>query len=116
MFNVFSFKDLRRLIDRFSKCGGRPPSEVREVKQIYAALRRAQKLIFWRRSYCLVNAFALHWMLKRRGISSTIHLGVTKGGTENDSQLAAHAWVESKGLSLVGAELKDQYTRIASFN
>jgi hypothetical protein len=91
-------------------------AEILAVKSVSTALRRAQKLILWRKSYCLVNAFALHWMLKRRGISSTIHLGVTKNLTKSDSQLAAHAWVESQGLSLVGSELKDQYTRIASFN
>ena len=50
---------------------------------------------------CLPNAIAAKAMLARRGISSTIHLGV---GRHTDGALRAHAWLEAGGTILTGAE------------
>ncbi len=112
MFISLPFKQIRLLLDRLSKTRTNSSDDICRTTRVLTALVRAQRLIFWRRSFCLVNAFTLHWMLKRRGLPSSIHLGVHK----KDSALTAHAWVESQGLALIGSELKDQYSRIASFN
>ncbi len=104
------FKKIRMLIHRFSNREDLKNFDVLEGKRVSAAVLRARRFVLWKRSYCLVNALALHWMLTRRGIQSSIHLGVSK----KDSELTAHAWIESDGTPLIGAELKSQFTLIAS--
>ena len=46
---------------------------------------------------CLPRSLALHWMLRRRGIESTLRIGVRKRG----DHLEAHAWVEQGGQPLL---------------
>ena len=44
---------------------------------------------------CLPKSLALAWMLRRRGVSAAVRIGVrTAGGFE------AHAWVEVEGVAL----------------
>ena len=45
---------------------------------------------------CLERALAARWLLARRGIPATIHIGVTR----RDGALAAHAWLERRGASI----------------
>jgi len=44
---------------------------------------------------CLAKSLALTWMLRGRGRSASVHMGV-----ENTAPLEAHAWVECEGVSL----------------
>ena len=48
---------------------------------------------------CLPQAIAAHQMLKRRGIPSTLLLGVA----HEDSKMIAHAWVTVGDLIVTGA-------------
>ena len=50
-----------------------------------------------RRSRCLVQSLVLTRMLARRGIESSLVIGVTPGGGD----FAAHAWVEAAGVPLL---------------
>jgi hypothetical protein len=45
---------------------------------------------------CLSQALVLWWLLRRRGLDSGLRLGVRK----NADSLAAHAWIEYRGLNL----------------
>ena len=45
---------------------------------------------------CLGRSLTLWWLLRRRGMESSIHLGASKNG----SDFAAHAWVEMDGSVL----------------
>ncbi len=81
------------------------------VTYIAVAIRRANRLVFWKRSACLINALAAQWMLSRRGISSVLHLGVAK----TELGLSAHAWLEVKGHVVVGGDTRDDFAKIASF-
>ena len=49
---------------------------------------------------CLVKALATDVMLRRRGLSSTLHLGVRPPGL---GTLDAHAWIDSDGAVVMGA-------------
>jgi hypothetical protein len=42
---------------------------------------------------CLVRSLVLQWMLARRGIASTLRLGVRR----ENGRMFAHAWVERAG-------------------
>ncbi len=63
-------------------------------------------------SKCLDQAIAAHQMLRRRGVPSTLYLGVAK---EGDSALSAHAWVRCGRLLVVGGEGRHRYTVVNTF-
>jgi hypothetical protein len=62
-------------------------------------------------STCLVQAMAAKLMLKRRGIYSTLYLGVLKEA----KGLAAHAWLRSGSLILTGGSGHQRFTVISTF-
>jgi Transglutaminase-like superfamily len=72
-------------------------------------VERAARTTWWR-SMCLEKALAGKWMLRRRGISSTMYVGVAKRGTE----FIAHAWLVGDGQTLTGAG-KTVYATLAAF-
>ena len=53
---------------------------------------------------CLVQAVAVHAMLRRRGYTSTLRIGVS--GKDPGGFIKAHAWVECQGRVVVG-DLED---------
>ena len=57
------------------------------------------------RSTCLVKALALHVLLKRAGLQSSIHFGVAKQG----ESFEAHAWVESQNQIVIGNFESNRY-------
>ena len=66
-------------------------------------------------SACLAQAFAAKAMLRCRGITSTLYLGLAKNEQGGQSGLLAHAWLRSGSLILTGEPGKDQYTVVATF-
>ena len=65
------------------------------------------------RSTCLVQAAAGKAMLRRRGIGSTLFIGVQP--TEADS-LKAHAWLQCGGRILTGASGHGAYRVLSTFS
>jgi hypothetical protein len=61
---------------------------------------------------CLTQAIACKSMLNRRGLRTTLYLGVAKGGEEN---LKAHAWLRTGDLIATGARDMDHYTVVSTF-
>ena len=53
------------------------------------------------RATCLTQALAARWLFARLGWPALLRLGVAKG---EDKGLKAHAWLESEGRVVVGAE------------
>jgi hypothetical protein len=51
-------------------------------------------------------------MLRRRGVPSTLYLGVMKDDTAG---LSAHAWVRSGDVVLTGATGRERFTVISTF-
>ena len=72
------------------------------------ALAVASQRTPWR-SRCLEQALAAKAMLRRRGIESTMYLGVTRAPFE------AHAWVRVGDVHVTGGSDVDRYAVVASF-
>jgi Transglutaminase-like superfamily len=60
---------------------------------------------------CLPRALAAHAMLRRRGITSRLCLGVAREG----EAFAAHAWIEIGKDKVVGASEAEGFTRLAAY-
>lgn len=72
-------------------------------------VERAARTTWWR-SMCLEKALAGKWMLRRRGIPSTMYVGMAKRGDE----FIAHAWLVGAGQTVTGAG-KTVYATLAAF-
>lgn len=79
------------------------------VEKIQVAVQRAGWISPWR-NRCLVSSLAARWMLRRRRISSTFSLGVTKNP---DGKTIAHAWLIASGCEIV--EKRGEYTELYRF-
>ncbi len=75
------------------------------------AVDTAKRQVPWH-STCLAEAIAGKLMLKRRRLSSTLYLGVTK---DEDHKLAYHAWLISGDTTVAGDHMNKSYTVIATF-
>lgn len=91
---VFSMKALRRAF---------MPKEVTgELDQVAAAeviwsVKRAAKLVPF--ASCLTQAMASQIMLAKRNCPSVLHIGARRA---QDGTFAAHAWLESGSMLLIG--------------
>jgi hypothetical protein len=84
------------------------------VERVAWAIRLASRHLPWT-STCLMRAMAGQWMLRRRGVAGTVHLGVSRNAASGE--WLAHAWLRAGGRVLLGeAELRQGYTAVASFS
>lgn len=63
-------------------------------------------------SKCLVQALSAQWMLKKRGVSITIYLGVKK---DKNNNILAHAWTRCGNYYITGGSNIEGYTIVAKF-
>lgn len=84
---------------------------IKLIKDISHTVYRSSKYTFWE-SECLVKALAARYMLKRRGIESTLYLGTRK---DEQKKLVAHAWLRSGPFIVTGSEGMEQFTIVATF-
>jgi hypothetical protein len=87
----------RRLARPDGRMAGASPEEVA------AAVARASLAV--PRPTCLVRALAGAVLLARHGHPASLRIGVASGRRRT----IAHAWVESDGIALVGADGRDAY-------
>jgi hypothetical protein len=87
------------------------PGQQERVRRIGRAVVTMSRHTPWE-SQCLVQAIAAKMMLRRRGVPSTLYLGVTK---DDATGLSAHAWVRSGDVVLTGAAGRERFTVIATF-
>ncbi|HEX8744014.1 MAG TPA: lasso peptide biosynthesis B2 protein [Thermoleophilaceae bacterium] len=83
---------------------GPPPASLRVAWAVDAAARRVP----WR-SECLEQAIAAKAMLRRRGIESTLYLGMAR------DPVVAHAWLRVGDLNVTGGRDVGRYAVVASF-
>jgi len=94
------FAAVRNSVERYVRLFGRwdaagPPQQVGRVAWSVAAVAPRLPL----RTTCLVESLAVDAMLRRRGYASEIRFGVRPSGPH---ALAAHAWVEHRGVVVFG--------------
>lgn len=92
-------------------CSGTNASDAPRIQRVCRTVRRvALRPRLW--AVCLPQALAAHWMLRRRGIPSSIRFGVQR---PVEGQLAAHAWLCVDGMVVLGGEEMEGFTQIAEF-
>ncbi|MDI5921827.1 lasso peptide biosynthesis B2 protein [Halomonas sp. LR5S13] len=65
---------------------------------------------------CLMLAMAVHWMLRRRNIASSLVLGTLAERMPDQSlKLKAHAWVNHGAGVVLGGNTGEEYFPISSF-
>ena len=89
-----------------------PPADAEaQIARARWAIRAvARRMPF--RALCLEQGVAARCMLRRRGVPTTLYYGVTK---DTQGRLAAHLWVRSGGLDVIGTENAEQFTLLATF-
>lgn len=86
-------------------------SDEKVVSVVRQSVLRARSHLPWK-SACLPKAMTAKFMLRRRGITSTLYMGVNKKET---GELSAHAWLQVGGLIVTGGSDKQYFTVVASF-
>lgn len=93
---VLPFRWLRdRIVKRAAE--HQPVTETIEANRIAWAVAAVSRIV--PAATCLTQALATQWLLSRRGIGSTLHLGV---GRNETGAFGAHAWVEQAGRVVIG--------------
>lgn len=82
---------------------------IKTAGEIRWAVQAAAANVPWK-PVCLPQAIAAQWMLRRRGIRSTLYLGVDPG-----RQLDAHAWVRVGDAVVTGGAGKDRFVVVSTF-
>lgn len=81
------------------------------LKEISKTIYIVSQYTFWE-SKCLVQAMAAMKMLEKRGIESTLYLGMAKDET---GALIAHAWLRSGPFYITGSEGMEKFTVVGKF-
>lgn len=83
----------------------------RETRRVRWAIEAWSRRVPWR-TVCFQKGLAMHMMLQRRGIASTLHYGVR---TDQEKGLAAHVWVTENGQAVIGGEEAAGFTCLAIY-
>jgi hypothetical protein len=86
------------------------PLEWSEIHKVLTALRRA---IAWLpiKSVCLDQALCVQVMLKKKGILTTVYVGMR----HEEGQWKSHAWVRYGDCDIWGTDPSVQYTIVSSY-
>lgn len=110
------FMPFNKLKNRMGNLKKESHSEVdlasyRIARDISWAVTNASRHTPWE-SKCLVQALTAQRMMRKKGISTTIYLGVRKDGK---NEIIAHAWIRCGSYYLTGGEFREQYAVVAKF-
>lgn len=64
---------------------------------------------------CLPQALAANWMLRRRGVATSLHFGLALCAPPA-RRMRAHAWLTADGQAVVGAAGRRAFTEVARFS
>jgi hypothetical protein len=102
---VFDYPRTRNVMERFVQgidSATAPEIHVGRVTRLVPVAARHGAY----RASCLCLALAVWWLLARRGVETTLRIGVRKDQTG----FSAHAWVERDGVVLTGgADAHERY-------
>jgi hypothetical protein len=94
-----SFRRAVRVSRRLSKGGPGEFEDPMTPIRLARAVKVASGNLLKDRRPCLPQALALYTLYNRRGIDSTIKIGVMK---DDAGKLSAHAWIEKDNLIMIG--------------
>ncbi len=81
------------------------------VQQVAKSIRRTVRYSPWKIS-CFAKGISAKTILKRKGIKSTLYLGVGKDGL---NKITAHAWLRCGFVIVTGKEEMHRFTVVAFF-
>jgi hypothetical protein len=93
---VVPFRVLRRWAG--GDGAGARPGGGQEASRVAWAVAKVSRSV--PRATCLTQALATQWLLRRRGLLSTLQIGV--GRDPRSGAFRAHAWVEHAGRVVIG--------------
>jgi hypothetical protein len=95
-----------------------PPAQRETAREIAWALRAAVRRLPLDAA-CLAQAIAGRFLLRKRGIAPTVHLGLAQGlegvALGDISLTVAHAWLEAGGIRVSGYPLDPALIEVAAF-
>ncbi len=80
------------------------------IFKISQAIVRCQKSVPWQ-TRCYVNAITAKTMLKKRGLESTLYLGVNK----ENQKMTAHAWLRCGTIFVTGKQGMEKFVVVNTF-
>lgn len=81
------------------------------ISLVSRAIARSRKIIPWK-NQCLTEAIAAKLLLRRRGVVSTLYLGVNR----DNNKMTAHAWLCCGKLFVTGKRGMEKFTVVSSFS
>ena len=109
----------RWVSSRLGRLGNKPPDrpisteQQRQARQVGWAIMALARYFPWD-AKCLAQAVAGKWMLQRRGLPSTLYLGVDRGRDE-ERWLEAHAWLRCGTDIITGERQHERFKVLAAF-
>ena len=109
---LLPYRVLTRLFERSARRPEFAGSErARTCLEVRAAIERASRRLPG--SVCLPRAIAAQAMLRRRGITTTLYLGVATSAT---APHRSHAWLMDGQLGVAGTRASGDYRAVASYS
>ena len=100
--------------------GSRPvrgaPASPAEIDRVVQAVEAWARRVPWR-TVCFQQGLAAHLMLRRRGVASRMHYGVSQAveKTPGDKGLGAHVWVSVGDRLVIGGEEAERFACLATY-
>ncbi|MCA9050841.1 MAG: lasso peptide biosynthesis B2 protein [Planctomycetaceae bacterium] len=110
---VLAFRRLAGQMGRISEesAGTITDEELSATRRVSWAVTRASQFTPWK-SNCFPQAITAQYLLRRRGISSTLYLGCLM---RNEGGMKAHAWLRSGQRIVTGRDGHRAFTVVARF-
>ena len=83
----------------------------REIDRVVRAVQAWARRAPWR-TVCFQKGLAVHLMLRRRGVASRLHYGVSQG---LEKGLGAHVWVSVGDRVVIGGEEAGRFACLATY-
>lgn len=85
--------------------------DIGHIKRVTTAIRLISRYTPWK-STCMVRAVAGQEMLEKRGIESTLYLGVAR---DAKGEMIAHAWLRSGAYYVSGDDVMRSFVVVEKF-
>jgi hypothetical protein len=111
VLKLFSFRRVASHLGQHMAVSTAEPDATRtaEVRRVEWAVATAARNLPWK-PVCLPQAVAAQWMLRRKGIPSTLYLGIDPTGNYD-----AHAWVRAGAVIVTGGPSIQRYAVVSTF-
>jgi hypothetical protein len=107
---LLPFRRVAAAASRGAAAPGPAPDDAR-MRKLRWAVEAWGRRAPWR-AVCFQRGLALHIMLRRRGIDSRLHYGVSPTGKAG---LSAHVWISVGGRTWLGGEEAGRFALLATF-